>query len=219
MIKAVLFDLDGTLIDSTEYIYQAFEHTLGLNGFRPIPRTKIRHLIGRSLSDTYGTLVGPTKLAVLRRTHGQFQEQNFSLVKKFPATNKILSQLHRDGKVLAIVTSRNQYVFETLDVAKLPHQYFSIVVGGLDVANHKPHPEAVMLALKKLKLNADQAVFVGDGAADMEAAKAADLAAAIGVTYGFGTKLNLQKAGADYLIDSITELPKLIESINTKQIA
>ena len=127
--------------------------------------------------------------------------------------------MHRDGKVLAIVTSRNQYVFETLDVAKLPHQYFSIVVGGLDVANHKPYPEAVMLSLKKLKLNADQAVFVGDGAADMEAAKAADLAAAIGVTYGFGTKLNLQKAGADYLIDSITELPKLIESINTKQIA
>lgn len=212
MIKAILFDLDGTLINSTEYIFRAFEYTLKAHGQKPVPRSKIRRRIGRALTDTYQFLTELKDVQDLFNTHRDFQGKNLKLIKSYSSVKETIQKLHEQRYKLAVITSRWSYIKETLEIAGIKASQFELIVGASDVQNHKPHPEPVNVVLQKLKISSDEAVMVGDGIADIEAAKAAGVKS-IAVTYGFGYKKDLRAAGADYLVDSFKELPGLVKSI------
>jgi pyrophosphatase PpaX len=92
-------------------------------------------------------------------------------------------------------------------------RYFDAVIGGLDVENHKPKPDPVLLALEKIDVIPDQALMVGDLAVDILSGKAAGVRATVGLTYGFGSRKMLKEAGADYLLDSLEALPEIIQTI------
>lgn len=211
-IKAVLFDLDGTLRDSMRVIWPATEQTLeahGISATREEMRPYIHyhgdlhkkfasHVPWEEFHQTFYD-----KLGNLRAEHSMY---DFAV--------ETLKQLHQQGYILGLVTSATtaRKFLTSAGVIDL----FTVIVTPEEVEERKPHPAPVLLALEQLRIQPTQAVMVGDLPADITAAKAAGLTKTIGITHGFGTVEMLSEAGADYTIDSLEEIPKLLDTISNE---
>lgn len=208
--KAVLLDLDGTLIDTAEFVHQAFEYTLAAHKF-PVPdRSIMASYIGQPILAIYRGIAPGCDVEALFTTHADFQQQHLHLVKPFPATSEVLTELRRLGIKLGVVTSRLKNTLPVPEVAGLTGAV-DTVVSGEHITNQKPHPESIIKALHSLKVVPSQAWMVGDATVDIEAGKRAEVAKTVGVTYGFGGEA-IKNSGADYVIDDIKELLNLISS-------
>ncbi len=207
-IKAILFDLDGTLVDSTEFVLQAYEYTLAFHGLPVTTREKLSPMIGRGLHAIYTEIAPKVDPVLLSETHINFQKERLHLVRSYPFVLATIKKLKKLNIRLAIVTSRMKNTDETLKTAGLDPNLFEVIVTADDTTNIKPHPEAVLLALNKLKIAPTQAILVGDGIADIEMAKNAKVRT-VGVTYGFGGQ-DIIKSKPDYVIDDLIKLPKVL---------
>ncbi len=203
-IKAILFDLDGTLVDTSEFIYQAYEHTLSLYKYKVIKRKLLAPHIGRGLSAIYKDLAPKGDNKSLMETHNSFQEKHFYLVKSFPDILGVIKKLRKTGLKIGIVTSRYKNTPKTLESAGLNPNLFDVIITADNVTNPKPDPEGIILALDKLKIKPEEAIFVGDATVDIEMGKNAKVKT-VGVIYGFGGK-GISKSNPDYVIDNIEQL-------------
>lgn len=201
--KAVLFDADGTLLDTTEFIYQAFEYTFRRHGIKAIPREELASLMGTELEQVYATVVADMDPAVLSRTHREFQKHNGQLVKAYPDVLNVLTQLRAQGIKTAVITSRKGHVASSLEHTGV-FQLVDVTISGNDVTHNKPHPEGIEKALATLEVPASDAVVVGDTAADIAAGRAAGVST-IGVTWGFYGPA-IQQVHPDWVVSSVTDL-------------
>lgn len=211
MIKAVIFDLDGTLIDTEKAILGAYHHVFTKYSVT-YDEKMIRTYIGRTLEYSYGELIpdqDPNKLAIL---HRDWQIERIHLVREFAGLKQLLDYLTKKDLKLGIFTSssrlRTDAIFEALGLTK----YFIAVLCGNEVTNPKPHQEGVEVVAKKLDVSLDEVIFVGDSEHDIRSGKNAGVTT-IGVTHGFGTIEALKKAGADYLVENLKEIRNLLQKI------
>lgn len=207
-IKAVLFDIDGTLLDTTEFIYRAFEHTFKYYGL-PVPsRKELARQIGRSLQHCYEHFNTGIAIPDLVETHRQFQMKNLDLSKPYANTFRTLEELKRGGLIISAVTARGGIsAKKTLELAGID-KLFDVILTGDDVVKLKPDPEAFFKALEILKTDKDDAIIVGDTDADILAGKSAGIRT-IGVTYGFhGERIN--DSNPDFVVDDIAEIVPII---------
>lgn len=208
--KAILFDLDGTLLDTTTFTYQAYAYAFRQLGLRPVPEKRIAASMGLpSIEESYQLLSGlesevTTKLVEQHRT---FQRSHLQLVKPFSSTIPTLQKLVQRKIPLAIITSRIYNVYKLLSDNRLI-QYFDVVIIGGEVSKYKPDPEAVDLALSRLKVQAKDALVVGDTSADILAGKNSGVAT-FAVTSGFYTRQQLDHCQPDFIEDSIERLVEL----------
>ncbi|SRR5579883_298611 len=203
-IQAILFDLDGTLLDTFDFIYGAFEHAFERHGVPPLTRDKISELMGGPLEEVYQVMAPNHDPSLLTETHRTFQSENIHLVALFVDTIPVLEELKRRGLKIAAITTRSLRTslrsLEATGIAK----YFDLVLSAEDVSNVKPHPEPILKALDALELKPEQAVMVGDTSADIEAGKNAGVKT-IAALYGFaGNRLLSLKP--DYAIKELKEL-------------
>jgi len=206
--KAVLFDLDGTLLDTKEFIFQAYEYTLDKHGLPAKDRSEIAALIGKPLGTVYDILVPGADKNGLCDTHRLFQSEHLDLSKPYPGTKKTLETLKFSGLKLAVVTTRAKATaVKTLELAHVL-EYIDHVVGLEDVVNLKPHPEPLLKALDRLGEEPVNAVMVGDADVDVLAGKNAGTAT-IGVTYGFHGK-TIINSEPDWVVDDIEEIIPLV---------
>ena len=210
--KAILFDVDGTLLDTREFLFRATEHSLGKHGFPVLPRELITTFVGKPLVEFYQS-VAPTALEtdinLLSDTHHEFQMENLHLAKSFPNIIKVLTLLKNKGIKMAAVTSRtNQNVAKTLEIAGVD-SFLDVVITSDDVVNLKPHPEPLLKAMDLLGVKPEETWMVGDAEPDILAGKNAGTKT-VGVTYGFGGK-DIAKLHPDYLIENIQELLSVIQ--------
>jgi pyrophosphatase PpaX len=201
--------MDGTLRDSREAIWPATEHALHEHGVTAtreeiMPHVHYHESVRRELASHVAEEDFQT---TFRDKLEQFRPQ----IKMYEAAPKVLKTLHGLGYKLGVVTSATTGE-KALQDAGLDH-LFDVYVGSADTQERKPHPEPVLLALERLGCAAVDAVMVGDLAADIIAAKEAGVPITIGITHGFGTKEMLEAAKADYIIDALEELPKLLDTI------
>ncbi|MDX1765558.1 MAG: HAD family hydrolase [Candidatus Saccharimonadales bacterium] len=210
-LGAILFDVDGTLLDTREWIFSAFENSMRVSGSKVIPRQEIRPKMGQSLESCYEAFIPSGDIDRLVKTHMEYQLQHLDIIKPYPGLKELLQSIS-DLKT-ALVTSRKGSLMVTLERAGIDKS-FDVIVAAKDVTKHKPHPEGILLALEKLEVQAKQAVMVGDGIADMQAAKNAGVAA-VGITHGFGTKEDLIDAGAVHIVGSLSELRELLEKLRS----
>lgn len=206
-LKAVIFDLDGTLVDTTEFVYQAYEYALFIHGLPAVDRKILSPLIGRSLEMIYQEIAPQGDVAVLMEEHMSFQKQNLSLVKSYPNIKKVLDSLKKLGLKIGIVTSRYKNTSQTLAAVGIKNN-FDVVITGDDVVKSKPDPECLFLALRKLKVKPEEVILVGDAAVDIEIGKMVGIKT-VGVTYGFGGK-EITKSKPDYVIDEIGQLLEIL---------
>lgn len=208
MKKAVLFDIDGTLLDSYDFVFEGMKYSLTFHG-HPYPfKNKIQQAMGKPLNEFYKVLFPDGNIESLAEKHREFQKDNFHLIQPFPKVNKILKELKEKGFLLAAISNRmRKSLIHSLEMNKIL-SFFDVILSAEDVANPKPHKEHVLAALKTLKVKQENAFMVGDTDEDIKAGQNAGVKT-VGVTYGFLGE-DIKKYKPDYVIDSIEELLGII---------
>lgn len=203
-IKALLFDVDGTLLDTRDFIINATEHALRTHGFEVPTREYISRQVGIAFPQYYEIFTGIKGTQHLEDTHREYQMANYHLVNCFPNTVSTVRTLAERGYQLAAVTSRSKKTsFETLRLTGL-EEWFKVVISYEDVKQFKPHPEPILKALEKLGLSPAEAAMIGDGHVDVEAGKSAGTKT-VRAAYGFHTE-RLEEPVPDFIIHDIAEL-------------
>ena len=206
-LPAILFDMDGTLVDSIELILQSAMFAFdGREGPRPT-RAEWQALIGTSLDSILARwTTGPDDKEFIRNRYRDFQVANHDrLIRLYDGAAELLRSLRARGHPLAVVSSKNERgIRRSMDYFGLT-SLFDALVGIESTTHHKPHPEPVHYALGQLGVQAHQAVFVGDSPHDVEAAKAAGVRV-IAVTWGAYTRDELAPARPDTWIERMAEL-------------
>lgn len=211
-VEAIVFDVDGTLVDTSDYIYNAFEHSLDYHNLPSRSRQEIASQGGKKLEECYAFLAPNGDLAALIAAHRVFQSGNTHLIKPFEYASFLLESLQTRGKRLALLSSRKDIV-PSLEITGINTGLFDVIVDGTMVEKSKPDPEGLYHILGALGLHSTTVIMVGDAAVDIETGKRADVRATIGISHGFGTREELQKAEADYIIDSLGDLIEVIAKI------
>ena len=181
--RAVLFDMDGVLADTREWVVSAFAHTAQAHDLT-FADGALRALFGQPLEVCYDLLAPGDGSARLSDTHRAFQRRHPHLVTAFDEIHAVLGRMQDAGIKMAIVTGRTHPSADpTLDRLAL-RPFFSAVVCADDTPHHKPHPEPVRYALGLLGVEPQAALMVGDADSDILSGQRAGCDTA-GALYGF----------------------------------
>jgi phosphoglycolate phosphatase len=218
MSPAVLFDLDGTLIDTPSGIVAVFREVLAEVG-RTASEAAIRATVGRPLDASFSALIGqpphsPEVAAAVARFRLLFRERVVPGARDliFPGVLPVLAGLRRAGHQLAIVTSKIETsAREILGAAGMVNEFDVIVCHGM-APRGKPFPDLALLAAGLLDRSPEQCVVVGDSVDDVRMAVAAGMGA-VGVGYGVATPDQLANAGADAVVSAAAGLPPAIGAL------
>ena len=213
-IRAILFDLDGTLVDSAEDLRHALNAILAQRGLRTLDLAEVKSMIGdgaaklveRGLAATGGDLAGHAE--ALKDFLAIYGANAADATKPFPGAVETLKALKARGLPLAVVTNKPAAATATVLAELGLAGFFDAVVGGDTLPLRKPDPAPILHALASLGVAPDAALMIGDNHHDIRAAKAAGTGA-IAVTYGY-SHLPHAELGADRLIDNLTELLPLV---------
>ncbi len=208
-ITTILFDLDGTLLDTREAIFQAFVHSLTTLGHKVPSKEEMFLHVGKEFSEMVAGVVGSMENnKEIKELMTNFQFQNLHLVAVYSGTAEVLKELRAKGYKLGAVTNAKRGG----TLKRLQHvgilDLFDTVVAVDDVDNPKPFPDPVLLALKNIGALPENAVMVGDSHFDIEAGKSAGTKT-VRVTYGFHSN-EMDNPTPDHFIDDIKEIFKLI---------
>ena len=209
-ITAVLFDLDGTLLDTREFVFQAFEHALSARGFPVSPREELALLVGRPLPDTYKQLTKTVgeELLLLTEAHHEFQTKHYDLSAPFPGAEETLRALKEKGLKLGVVTNRySRTAMPVLRDAGLLPLLASIVCFD-QTEKAKPDPLHPLQALTALNELPQSAAMVGDSHFDIAAGRDAGMRTVF-ARYGFHHTLP-KGLVPDATIDDIRDILTLI---------
>ncbi|HEX4935589.1 MAG TPA: HAD-IA family hydrolase [Gemmatimonadaceae bacterium] len=212
----VLFDLDGTLIDTIELLISAMTHAFDS---REGPRPSVADwgaTIGRPLVWQFGRYAtSDDDLQHLVRTYRAFQyEHHDRLTRAYDGIPPLVERLHAAGHPLGVVTSKADHLANRSisHVGLAP--FFDVVVGADRTTKHKPDPDPIWFALDELGDRAERAVYIGDSPFDIMAANAAG-AVSIAVTWGAAAREPLLDASPRHVVDSIAELEGLLAKLGT----
>lgn len=200
-----LFDLDGTLIDTTELIARSFRHAYSsVIGGEPADELLMAN-VGQPLM-TQMELLGGHQAQELYDTYREFNHaRHDEFINTYDGIEELLVELKARGAKLAIVTSKSR---ETVDMAfrciPIEH-YFDAVITTDDTDNHKPHPQPILLAMRMLDLAPDESVYIGDSPFDIKAGQAAGIATAA-VGWGMFAPVRLRELEPDFYFEKPEEI-------------
>ncbi|MBA1155979.1 phosphoglycolate phosphatase [Microvirga mediterraneensis] len=214
LLKAIIFDLDGTLVDSARDLRDAVNILLVQEGLRQIDLGEVKSMIGdgapklveRAIAATGGDL---SRLPTLVTRFLEIYEANASRhTEAYPGVADTLAGLRALGLPLGVVT--NKPFGATIDILEALglRTYFDAVIGGDTLPERKPHPAPILAALKQLGVAPEAALMIGDNYHDVQAARAAGVRT-FAVTYGYSHKPHAE-LGADRLIDTMSELLPIV---------
>ncbi|HLC63666.1 MAG TPA: HAD family hydrolase [Candidatus Nanoarchaeia archaeon] len=208
MIKAVIFDVDGVLLDSFEANLKFFQDLMTKAGYNPPTQKEYRAIFHLSMIDAINVLTKSSSEEEIKR----IWEMGRSRKVKYPTelltvpegVNHVIEMLDKNY-MLGIVTSRvKESVYESPKLAKL-EKYFKVTVTYQDTTNHKPHPEPLLFAAEKLRVQTKECVYLGDLESDIKAARAA------GMKITVYSKNRISQT--DICTSSFTDLPKEISRL------
>jgi pyrophosphatase PpaX len=207
---AVLFDLDGTLIDSGSMILASLRHATRAVLRREIPDEQLLAAVGGSGLRDQMTLLDADRADELVSAYREHNEPLHSGLEGFPDVERVLGQLRAEGRKLAVVTAKRRATVE-LAFAVIPlGRHFDTVVGWDDTERHKPHPDPLLVALERLGVESGDAAYVGDSPFDVGAAKAAGVLAVAADWGGIHSRERLAAEQPDALVSHPEELLDLL---------
>ncbi|MGH2461348.1 MAG: HAD-IA family hydrolase [Chloroflexota bacterium] len=222
-IDIILFDLDGTLIDTTDLISRSYQHALTSVLGQPMAPDELFLGYGQPLPEAFGSIlahrrespVGSTDATLVDRLIASYREFNVAnhdlLAREFPGVRTILGELGRRGYVLGLVTSKGREIatrgLRLLDLTGVFHS----LVFMEDSARHKPHPDPIWVALDRLGARDRPrcALYVGDSTHDLRAGRAAGVRTA-GALWGPFPPESLAAEEPDYLLRAPDDLLDLL---------
>jgi pyrophosphatase PpaX len=206
---AVLFDLDGTLMDTNELIMQSFEHVFRVTGYPAWTREEMIPYMGTPLWDQLRVYTGQQEVDDLVEIYREYNLRHHDeLIAPFPGMVELIRKLRAAGVRLGIVTTKSKVtaglglrMYEVFDD-------FEVLVAIEDVAHAKPHPEPIEKALQVIQVPKDRVVMVGDSPADLDCARNAGIAS-VAVKWSLKSEEELSRHDPTFWIETLQELEKL----------
>jgi phosphoglycolate phosphatase len=216
-LELIIFDLDGTLVDSGMDITNALNYAIAPYGFKPLTVEDAIKMVGEGLTRLIEKILGDNnasiKDAVLDRFIKYYSEHLADFTRPYPGVIKTLVMLGRYKK--AVISNKRESLSKKLMEQLGLMKFFDVVLGSDSAAEKKPSPAPVKKVLEILGVEPQRAIIVGDSDFDIQAGKGAGLIT-VAVTYGFRDRAML--GNADFLIDSMAQLLTLIEKNNVQDI-
>jgi pyrophosphatase PpaX len=209
---ACLYDLDGTLIDSIALIFTTYRHTLMQHHGEAPPDDVWLRGLGTTLREQLGPFAADVdELESMVATYRDFNfTHHDAMIRPFPGTRAAVQELKDRGVALGIVTSKMQYGLQRgLQVCGLD-DLFTVLVAADDVGKHKPDPAPVQLALERLQIEPERALFVGDSPHDVVAGNAAGVTTAA-VLWGPFPRRDLERVEPDHWLAQPSDIVKLVQ--------
>ncbi|MBP1751744.1 MAG: superfamily hydrolase [Geobacteraceae bacterium] len=209
-MRLVIFDLDGTVIDSLDDLTDTTNHMLSRMGRNTLGREEVRTLVGQGAKRLVERALPGAAPEELERALGMFLTYNEAhIVEKtrlYPGVREALALLRDRGFRLAVISNKNEVLCRKVIHALGVDGYFEAVVGADTTPFRKPSPEPVLRLLHDFGVAPAQAAIIGDSINDVAAGQAAGVVT-VGCTYGYGSLSELETA--DYLVGSFPEIPGL----------
>lgn len=211
-VRLIIFDLDGTLVDSRIDITNAINYALKDYGIGPYTVEEITSLVGRGITKLIEDLIKPYKEIpvnnVIERFLEHYERHIIDNTRPYAGVKETLEEL-RDYKK-AVISNKREYLSKKALEGLGLLRYFEIVLGSDSTPEKKPSPLPVRMVLEKLNIPGSEAVIVGDSDLDIKAGKSAGVLT-IAVSYGYRPRELLLEA--DHIINNIRELPGLVKSL------
>ncbi len=212
-LQLILFDLDGTLVDSATDIANAFNYSLGLHGIPAVSRTEIEAMLGEGMTlilkkfDEWKEL-GVDPNAIRKHFRDYYLAHIAVYSAPYPGVEDTLQRL-KDFKKAVVSNKLEVFTMKTLKQLNLL-RHFDIIAGGDSGPERKPSPQAIFSVLSKLGVPAGESLMVGDTRYDIEAGRGAGVKTAA-VTYGYGSSGFAD--GADFIMETFPELLDIVTSL------
>jgi len=211
---AIVWDLDGTIVDSAPDLAAALNTLLDAYGKPPICEASVRRMIGNGVAKLIergfaesGLVVGETELQSLQPEFMSiYSGRATQLSELYPGARSAIRAFHESGVSQAVCTNKPEMVSRTILHHMNLTQYFEFVVGGDTFAHRKPHPLPLQSCLKALETNVDSTLMIGDSAVDADTARAVGMTIGL-VTHGYARQ-PVETLGADFLISNLAALPE-----------
>jgi pyrophosphatase PpaX len=202
----VLFDLDGTVVDSGAIILASLRHATRTVLGETIPDERLLATVGGSGLASQMRDFDPERVEELVRVYTEHNKPLHAELVACVGMLDLLEELKREGRTLGIVTAKRRatvaLAFETVPIEHL----FDVVVAGDETQRHKPHREPLLRALAQAGAAAGESAYVGDSPFDVQAARAGGLAA-VAVTWGgIHTRERLEREKPDHVVNTVEEL-------------
>ena len=213
MIRAVLFDFDLTLADSSAGVLVCANDALSALGFPHAAPDLVRQTIGLTLTRSFEVLSGSTDVALAAAYARHFMARADCvmepLIEWLPGAMATLRQLRQRNLGIAIVSTKMRYRIETVLNRDGLRDAVDVIVGAEDVVNHKPHPDGLHHALRALHIDRSRALYAGDHIVDAQAAAAAGVPF-VAVLTGLTPRREWQRFEPVALIESVADLPAIL---------
>lgn len=218
MIKAVLFDLDGTLADSLTDLADAVNQALKKNGYPVHPTESFKYFAGDGIPKMIERALPLDKrtqadIDVIKEIFSPYYSLHYAdNTYAYAGMPELVNTLKTRGYIVAVVTNKAQDMADIV-VKSLYGDVFDLIFGKRDSIPAKPDPTAALMAMKELGVKPDECVFIGDSGMDVATAVNSG-AVPVGELWGFRGEEELIQNGARYIIRKPSELLQIIEELN-----
>lgn len=217
MTELVIFDLDGTLLNTIDDLAASTNYALSRHGYPTHDLGSYRFFVGNGINKLIERALpeevrNEEKVLELRKDFVAYYEKHSAdLTKPYKGIPELLSTLKEKGLKIAVASNKYQVATEFLVDKYFGAYEFDIVLGQRDGVTPKPDPTIVYDILKETGVDKKHTLYVGDSGVDMQTAKASDLIA-IGVSWGFRPVSELEEFNPDYIVDQPIEIYQIIQS-------
>jgi phosphoglycolate phosphatase len=210
--RAVLFDFDGTLIDSYPAITASVNFVRAAHGLPPLAEEEVRRHVGRGAAYLMEHTVGPESVAAdLARYRAHHPTVMVAGTHLLPGAREAITGLKKSGRRVGLCSNKPRaFSLELLNHMDLLAA-FDVVLGPEDVPHPKPAPDLLLLAMQRLAVPATETLYVGDMTVDIQTARAAGVSVWV-VPTGSDTEAALRQAGPDRLLHDLGDLTALLST-------
>lgn len=214
-IKAVFFDMDGTLVDSMNDLAVATNYAMGKFGYPAKPTENYAYYAGNGIYVMIERALEPNKvddktLKDIRDTFFQYYKDHCTVhTTVYEGVTELVEKLKQNGIKIGCITNKVEPIAYNI----INHFFggMDVIYGQVDGIPNKPDPTLTIKAFNDLGIKPQECLFVGDTAVDMETAHNSG-AVALGVLWGFRTEDELRNAGAEYIVDKADEILEIVNS-------
>ena len=213
MIKGVIFDLDGTTINTLNELYVSINQTLKEYGYPTKTLDEVRMGVGRGFRKLVEAVVpeklDEEKLTEIGRSYQKAYTENYLKSDVYPGMTDLLKELQERGIRLAVNSNKSDRFTKALIAKNYPDIRFTAVYGGREGVPMKPDPTVAKQIAEQMGLEMEEVLYVGDSDVDIQTGRNAGMKTA-GCLWGFRDRETLANAGADFFLEKPEDLLKLL---------